>query len=268
MTEKTITCQSAKLFYRTIGKGSPVVLLHGFGEDGDIWTNQVGYLKDHYQLIVPDLPGSGRSDLIDDMSIEGMAGAVKEIILHELPASAEQVRVIGHSMGGYITLALAEQFPEFIHAIGLVHSSAYADDDAKKASRLKSIEFIKANGAYEFLKTAIPGLFGPVWTPGHEDAIEALIQKGKQLTPAALIKYYQAMIARPERTAVLSNFSGPVLFIMGEHDKAVPFEQSIRQTPLINLAYIYILRNSAHMGMWEESEKVNEALLYFLNAAT
>ena len=167
-------------------------------------------------------------------------------------------------MGGYITLALAEKYPQLLNAMGLVHSSAFADSEEKKAARLKSIEFIKANGAYEFLKTAIPGLFGDPWSAIHQQEINTLIEKGKHFSSEALVQYYYAMIARPERTAVLNNFSHPVLFIIGEHDKAVPFKQSMQQTPLSNLSYIFILRNSAHMGMWEEAEKVNTAMMAFL----
>jgi pimeloyl-ACP methyl ester carboxylesterase len=76
------------------------------------------------------------------------------------------------------------------------------------------------------------------------------------------------MIARPERTAVLKKFSHAILFVIGVHDKAVPFEQSMRQTPLVNLGYIHILRNSAHMGMWEEPDTMNAAMLAFLQRAT
>jgi pimeloyl-ACP methyl ester carboxylesterase len=257
-----------KIHYRIAGAGNPVVLLHGFGEDGDIWSHQVKFLQSFYQLIIPDLPGTGASELIDDMSIEGMAECIKEIIIRELTYPTEQVCVIGHSMGGYITLALAEKYPQLLNSFGLVHSSAFADSEEKKIARQKSIDFIQTNGAYDFLKTAIPGLFGDIWSPAHQTEITSLVHKRKNFTPTALVQYYRAMIARPERTAVFKNFSGPVLFIIGEHDKAVPFEQSMQQTPLLNLAYIHILRNSAHMGMWEETDKVNAAMLSFLQRAT
>jgi pimeloyl-ACP methyl ester carboxylesterase len=268
MQTKYFNYQSSKIFYRVAGTGKPVVLLHGFGEDGSIWDKQVDFLKDHCQLIIPDLPGSGNSELITDMSIEGMAELIKEIIFNELLSSDDQATVIGHSMGGYITLALAEKSPSLLNAFGLVHSSAFADDKAKKITRAKAIEFIEANGAFAFLKTAIPGLFSESWSADHNAEIDALVERSKLFTPAALIKYYQAMIARPERTVVLKNFPRAILFVIGVHDKAVPFEQSMRQTPLVNLGYIHILRNSAHMGMWEEPDTMNAAMLAFLQRAT
>ena len=272
MQSKTITYQSSQIFYRTIGKGRPVVLIHGFGEDGDIWKNQIEFLKDHFQLIIPDLPGSGKSALINNMSIEGMAEVVKEILHHELQKfplmqsgaeeqGAEGISLIGHSMGGYITLAFAEKYPHQLSSFALVHSSAFADNEEKKANRLKSIEFIKKHGAYEFLRSAIPELFTESWSTGNKTVVDDLVEKSRSFTDEAIIQYYQAMINRPDRTAVLKNFNKPILFIIGEHDKAVPFEQSMQQCYLPAIAHVHILRNSAHMGMFEETEKVNNALL-------
>lgn len=271
MQQKKITYNSANIFYRVYGKGKPVFLLHGFGEDGEIFNRQIDVLKDHYLLIIPDLPGSGQSELIEDMSMEGMAETIKAIIDFELPNflnQAKDVCIIGHSMGGYITLALAQKYPELLNAFGLFSSSAFADSEEKKAARLKSIEFVKNNGAYEFLKTSIPGLFGEQWSKEHQPEIDALVERSKQFTAEAIIKYYEAMIARPDRTAVFKTFTGPVLFIIGEHDKAVPFEQSMQQCYLPAQSHIHILRNSAHMGMWEETDKANTALLQFIQQAT
>jgi pimeloyl-ACP methyl ester carboxylesterase len=270
---KTFTYQSSNIFYRIAGTGKPVVLLHGFGEDGDIWANQVEFLsagsggKNHYQLIIPDLPGSGKSELIADMSIEGMAECIKEFLNIEVfkAAAVERVSLIGHSMGGYIALAFAEKYGALLNSFGLAHSSAYADAEEKKEARRKSIEFIKANGAYEFLKTAIPGLF---YQPENNKACDNLVAASKNFTVEALVAYYTAMINRPDRTEVLKTFTQPILFIMGQYDKAVPFDQSMEQSHLPNQAHIHILRNSAHMGMLEEADKTNAALLSFLQAAT
>ena len=268
MELRSITYQSSKIFYRITGKGKPVILIHGFGEDGDIWQKQIEFLKNHFLLIIPDLPGSGKSDLVKDANIEIYSEIINEIIKNEQPKflrqPAEGVCLIGHSMGGYITLSFAEKYPHLLSSFGLVHSSAFADSEEKKSARLKSIEFIKTNGAYEFLKTAIPGLFGEHWSKGHKKEINALVEKGKNFTPEALIQYYQAMIARHDKTEVLKNFLRPILFIIGVNDNAVPFAQSMKQSYLPDQSYIHILRSSAHMGMWEQTDKVNTALSEFL----
>jgi pimeloyl-ACP methyl ester carboxylesterase len=270
MKSKTFTYQSSKIFYRTVGAGKPVVLIHGFAEDGDVWRNQIEFLKQHFYLIIPDLPGSGQSAMINDMSIEGMAEVIKEIISLEIfqvsptGGDLEGAVLVGHSMGGYISLALAEKYPRLLSSIALVHSSAFADSEEKKANRLKSIEFVKKNGAYEFLKAVIFDLFSETWAAANPETIERQVEKSKNFTDEAIIAYYQAMVNRPDRTHVLKNFPKPILFIIGEQDKAVPFEQSMQQCYLPNLSYIHILRNSAHMGMLEEADKVNEALVQFI----
>ncbi|MBK7434166.1 MAG: alpha/beta hydrolase [Chitinophagaceae bacterium] len=159
------TYQSASIHYRVIGQGKPVLLIHGFGEDGSVWDHQVEFLKEHYRLIIPDLPGSGRSELIPDMSIEGMAEMIKNLMNHVaaeiLPTGGdlEGAVLLGHSMGGYIALALVEKYPGLFSKFGLIHSSAFADSEEKRSARAKSISFIEEHGAYEFLKTSIPGLF-------------------------------------------------------------------------------------------------------------
>ncbi len=111
-------------------------------------------------------------------------------------------------------------------------------------------------------------MFGEHWSKGNQQEIDSLVKKAKLFVPEAIIKYYRAMIDRPDRIDVLKNFTGPVLFIIDEHDKSITFEQSMKQSHLPNQSHIHILRNSAHMGMWEETNKVNIALLRFLQLAT
>ncbi|MBK6634030.1 MAG: alpha/beta hydrolase [Chitinophagaceae bacterium] len=261
MQLQSITYQSTQIFFRTAGKGKPIVLIHGFAEDGDIWKNQIEFLKDHFYLIIPDLPGSGRSSVISRqpaVGIEEYADVIKAVLDEE---KISQCSMAGHSMGGYIGLAFAEKYPEILSSLALVHSSAFADSEEKKANRLKSIEFVKKNGAYEFLKAAIVDLFTENWASENAAIVEAQVEKGKAFTDEAIVQYYRAMIARPDRTHVLKNFPKPILFIIGEHDKAVPFEQSMQQCYLPVQSHIHILRNSAHMGMLEEAGKVNNALL-------
>src|SRR6187549_1460155 len=98
--KKSIKYQNKNIYYSISGNGRPAVLVHGFGENGNVFKNQVEYLKDKFQLIVPDLPGSGESEMIDDMTMEGMAEVVHAIIHEE---NINRCPVIGHSMGGYIT---------------------------------------------------------------------------------------------------------------------------------------------------------------------
>ena len=259
--EKTILYQHKKIFYRNIGSGDPVMLVHGFGEDGNIWEKQVDHLKNKYHVIVPDLPGSGQSEIIEDMSMEGMAEVLHTIIHEE---TIDKCTVIGHSMGGYITLALVENYWNHINAFGLFHSSAFPDTEEKKQTRKKGIEFAIQHGAFEFLKTATPNLFSPHSKSAIPGAIENLIASLASFSTDALVSYYEAMMKRPDRTHILKNTKNPVLFIAGEHDNAIPLNDVLKQCHLPEKSYFHVFKNSGHMGMIEETQNTNRILEDFL----
>lgn len=260
--EKTILYQGQKIFYQTTGSGRPVMLVHGFGEDGNIWKNQAGFLKEKFQVIIPDLPGSGKSETIQDMSIEGMAEVLHSVIHEEY---IDKCIVIGHSMGGYITLALAEKYWNHVHTFGLVHSTAFADNNEKKAIRKKGIEFIHQHGAFEFLKTTTPNLFSANSRSAIPHSINEFITTLKDFSANSLIAYYHAMMNRPDRTFVLKNAINTVLFIAGEQDNAVPLADSLEQSYLPESCQFHILKKSGHMGMLEETEELNRILESFLS---
>lgn len=260
--------QTKKIFYRIEGEGKPVFLLHGFAEDGNIWNRQIEALKENNLLIVPDLPGSGNSEMLDsECNLKDYADVVKAIADEVVFKNdlSKQICLMGHSMGGYITLAFAEKYPELLNSLGLFHSSAFADTEEKKLTRKKAIDFIKKNGTESFLKSSIPNLFAEETKKQNPELIEQLFELAKNISAEALIQYYEAMILRPDRTSVLRTFQKPVLFIIGKYDNSVPLQSSLEQCYLPAVSVVHILQNSAHMGMWEEPELSNFFLQDFLN---
>ncbi|MBM3415480.1 MAG: alpha/beta hydrolase [Bacteroidetes bacterium] len=276
---KELLYQNKKIFYLTYGSGKPVMLIHGFGEDGEVWGPlqsspgrgglanaqpplfQNSSLITRFKFIIPDLPGSGKSEIIDDLSMEGLAEVIHTIIHEE---NIDACQVIGHSMGGYITLALVEKYWNHVSAFGLFHSTAYADSEEKKTTRRKGIEFIQQHGAFEFLKTVIPNLFSPRSKEDIPGTIHEFIRQQHNFSKEALVSYYEAMMQRPDRTEQLQKAAVPVLFIMGKYDAAVPLADGLKQCHLPEKSYIHILQHSGHMGMLEEPERSNRILEEFL----
>ncbi|MEO7393473.1 MAG: alpha/beta hydrolase [Chitinophagaceae bacterium] len=261
-----IPFKNSTIFYRVCGEGKTVVLIHGFGEDGNIWNDIIKSLKNNFRVIVPDIPGSGRSTILknenSETSIDDYAEAIINILKNE---SVSDCTVIGHSMGGYITLAIAEKYPETLHAFGLFHSTAFADNEERKQTRLKSTEFIKSHDAISFLTTSLPGLFADKFKQEHNDVIEKLIDASRSFSSETLIQYQKAMISRPDRTAVLQKTKLQVLFIIGEKDQVIPLQQSLAQCHFPSIASVHILPNAAHMGMLEESKLCTDIIISFLN---
>jgi pimeloyl-ACP methyl ester carboxylesterase len=266
-TENNILLNDKPVYYRIEGKGQPVVLVHGFSEDGTVWENQVAYLKDKYQVIIPDLPGSGQSSPFDyaqgdaDWSMEYFGECIRQILDKE---NISTVSMIGHSMGGYITLAFADAYPDRLRSFGLFHSTAFADSEEKKTARRRGIEFIQQNGAVKFLEQSIPNLFSEETKKHQSGLVQKLLARFTNFIGQSLVNYYHAMMARPDRTHVLKNFPRPVLFIMGKHDTAVPYEQILQQCYMPGLSYIHTLEHSGHMGMWEEPALSNVFIGEFL----
>jgi pimeloyl-ACP methyl ester carboxylesterase len=264
--DKTVLFRSSNVFYRTEGEGYPVVFVHGFAEDGSIWDNQAAFLSSAYRLIVPDLPGSGKSEGIDGKATEfaGMedyADAIKAILDQE---KVQSCVMFGHSMGGYIMLAFAEKYPEMTRAFGLIHSTAYADSADKINTRRKGIAFVKKHGAADFIKQSMPGLFTDSYKGRFPEKIRELIERYDNFQAHSLVSYCEGMIQRPDRTSVLRSFTGPVLFIIGEKDNAVPLEHSLQQSHIPWISFIHVIENAAHMGMLEATAEVNDRLLSFL----
>ncbi|MGZ5220024.1 MAG: alpha/beta fold hydrolase [Chitinophagaceae bacterium] len=259
---KEIEIAGEKIVYGLYGNGKPVMLVHGFAETNSVWKSQVAFLKDSYHLIVPDLPGSGQSGMIADMSMEGLAEILKQILDRE---NITAVSMIGHSMGGYITLAFAKKYPGYLNAIGLFHSSAYADNEEKKATRKKGIEFIRQHGAFDFLENTVPNLFSPVSKEKNPVLIDEFMRSLGNFSAPALVSYYEAMMQRPDHTSLLKTTPLPVLFVLGEHDNAIPIQDGLKLSHLPEKSYIHILHQSGHMGMLEEENKSNELIKKFLS---
>ena len=273
--QKFIQYEEKKIAYRLMGSGKPLLLVHGFGEDSQIWNQQIAFLEDHCQLIVPDLPGSGKSEMITEgqknrtveepISLLDYADVLDAILAEE---NVTNCIMLGHSMGGYISLAFAEKYAEKLSKFGLVHSSAIADSTEKKTSRIKGIELMENYGAAPFLKNTIPNLFSIKYKTEHPEMVTSLIESSQQFSTPACQQYYRAMMNRPDRTAVLKGNPKPILFVIGTEDVAAPLTDLLPQISLPLDPHVHILEGVGHMGMWEATAQVNQFILDFINLSS
>ncbi len=261
--QKKFLYQQKEIFYRVEGKGKSVVLIHGFGEDSSIFDYQINFLKEHCLLIIPDLPGSGHSEMLEkENQISDYADCIKALIEHENISSCI---MLGHSMGGYISLAFAEKYSNLLRGFGLIHSSAFADNEEKKNNRRKGIQLMEEYGAYSFLKNTIPNLFSSHSKEALPQKIASLIEASKHFSTKACQQYYAAMMNRPDRTNVLTGNQLPVLFVIGKEDVAAPLNDLKQQIDLPECSYIHILDEVGHMSMLEAPDELNKFLLDFIS---
>jgi pimeloyl-ACP methyl ester carboxylesterase len=260
--QKKLLYRGEELVYEIRGTGLPVMLVHGFTEDRRIWDPLLNGIENKYKWLLPDLPGSGESAFNKSFSqLKNFAGVLHAILENE---NIRELVLIGHSMGGYISLAFAEKYPGKIRALGLFHSSSYPDSAEKKESREKNIRFIQKHDPALFVEQAIPGLFSESFKSEHPDEIRKLTDRYANFSRESLVLYLDAMKNRSATTGILKSITKPVLFIMGEEDKAVPIKDALEQCHLPRISYIHILTHTAHMGMIENTSLCNSFIDRFL----
>lgn len=249
-------------YAKDTGGNKPVlVLIHGFPEDSGLWRRVTPLLQDDFRVLCPDLPGAGKSHYDGDkLSMEDMAQMLVAL-LGEKEVTGKVV-VAGHSMGGYASLALAALFPERIAGLSLVHSSCKADDEEKKKTREKTIRLLQKGGKEVFVKEMVPGLFSEKSRQEQPGLIQEQIAGALKMPAASMIRFYEAMIQRPDRCQVLEKGGFPVQFILGKEDSLIPVRSSMAQARLAAINFVEVL-NCGHMGMLEAPQKVAEALRDF-----
>jgi len=258
-----IKFRDATLRFSDEGQGNAIVLLHGYLESIEIWNGFSGELAKKYRVISIDLPGHGKSGVfskIDTMAV--MADSVEHILLE---LGIGRAVIVGHSMGGYATLAFAEIFPEMITGFCLFHSHAMADTEEKKQNRDREIELVKAGKKMQIINTNIPKAFADDNLDTFADEVERARQIAIATPDEGIIMALIGMKSRPDRTSVLKQSSVPILFIAGRKDNYVPFELAEQHFNLSPKQDILILENSGHMGFIEEKDEALEGMMFFLD---
>jgi pimeloyl-ACP methyl ester carboxylesterase len=258
-----------QLAYFDEGKGKQTILLiHGFGEDHQIWENQIEFLSKHYRIIVPNLPGVHCKPLALHHSQAPNIRMYVEV-LHELMhhLNIEQYFIVGHSMGGYIGLSFADYYVNHVQGLLLFHSTTYEDNEAKKTSRMKVAEFIQEWGVSKYLETATPNLFGDAFKKTNPAAIQNVIDSGLSISPEAMIQFVFAMRNRKAMTHLLHQNTIPIWMIAGEADLAVTIQDSLEQIKLLPSSNSLVLKEAGHMGMLEATEQVNQFIHQCIQSA-
>ncbi len=260
--KKIHTSKFPTLSYRKLGQGPAIVLIHGFPESGELWSNIWPDLSKKYTVIIPDLPRSGGSTFTGEgVSIEDMAESINDILID---CGINIAIIAGHSMGGYTALAFAEMYADKVKGLSLIHSFAGADSEEKKEARRKSIALMqKPKGKETFIRQMIPNLFAETFIHQHPEVVETQIESGLQLEVKAMVSFYNAMINRPERVKVLIDATFPVQFVIGKEDTAVPIDVSAQQSTLSNRTFVEIYSDCGHMSMLEQPEKLTRDLEEF-----
>ncbi len=256
MMEK-ITFDGIRLAYLRRGKGTPLMLVHGYPLDHTIWDEIVPLLEDEFDLILPDLRGFGESRMAETpYTLTDMAGDLLALLNH---LGIEQTCLAGHSMGGYIALAFACAWPGRLRGLGLVASQARADTPEHRQARYEAASAILKNGVGQVAEEMSCKL-----TP--DERIQARVRKLIEAqSPAGLAGALRAMAERQDATPFLPSFHFPAVIVHGEADVLVPVERAREVKAALPQAYLVEVTGAGHMPMLEAPEITAKALKALLS---
>jgi len=235
------------------------VLLHGYCEGTWVWKDLIPGLEKHSSILAFDLPGFGESaGMPIPLSIEEIGKSIWRVC-EDL--GFDKPVLVGHSLGGYVALAMASLHPEKPAGLSLFHSTIFADTPEKKLNRDKVIRAVNEYGATPFLKTFSPGLFA------NPDGGEAqwFSKKVAETPGSSIAAYAELMKQRPDRANDWQKLAFPLLVVAGRKDNIIDVPSSEKAIALNPRAQLEILEKSAHMGMLEEPEKSIAILIEFLS---
>lgn len=208
------------IFYTNQGEGGAVVLLHGFLETSSMWKHLIPEIESQHNIIAIDLLGHGQTGCLGYIhTMELMAEAVAFVLDY---LKVEKFFVIGHSMGGYVALALAESFPQRIKGLCLLNSTPFADSPERQSNRDRAIKAVKYN-PQSFITMAIANLFGPEKVSQFAEEIELIKLEAMSLSLQGIIAALEGMKIRKDRSHVLEQLDAHKMVFLGRNDPVLEY---------------------------------------------
>ncbi|MUV05475.1 alpha/beta fold hydrolase [Flavobacterium rakeshii] len=258
---KHIHYKNSTVSYTDTGDGPALVLLHGFLENSNMWKHYITEFSKHYRVITVDLLGHGQTDCIGYIhTMEDMADAVYAV-LEDLGIT--EAVFTGHSMGGYVALAIAELYPDAVKGIVLQNSTSKADSEERKLNRDRAINAVKQSYA-NFVRLAIANLFSEENRERLTAEIESVRNEALKTPVQGIVAALEGMKIRKDREVLLHTTDIPVLLILGKKDPVMNYQDSLSQLDDTNVKLITY--PDGHMAHIENRETLTADLLQFYKA--
>jgi len=254
-----LTHKGAHIFYTDQGKGPALVLLHGFLENSSMWEPFVPNLRLSNRVIAVDLPGHGKSDNIADVhTVEIMAETVIAV-LDSL--NINKARFAGHSMGGYVTLAIAEKYAAKVEGVLLLNSTAGADHPERKKNRDRAIALAERNMP-GFINTSIPQLFGSTCRETNQKSVVYAKKMGDTTSPQGVIAALKGMKIRPDRNTTALQLTVPKHMAIGKEDPLLDAQLLLKEAK--KNGFECTLLEGGHMSHLEDKTGVSSVFQHFV----
>ena len=249
---KELKYNGGKIAYNIEGEGYPIVLLHGYLESLNAWEEFGKELAVDNQIISIDLPGHGSTSLFGSShSMNFMADCVHAVLENE---KIERCIMVGHSMGGYVTMEFLHKYPERLSGLSLFHSTPFADSEEKRKVRDRLIEAIEAGKFVSLAKEHVEKTFAKENLSKFVTEIGYLKIIAINTPPEGAIAALKGMKNRDDLSNLLEQTDKPVLWILGSKDNFID-PQIYKKLKLTDNVTVKILNNSGHQGYIEEKHE-------------
>lgn len=223
---KTTVYKNTKIAYTDQGKGTAIVLLHGFLENQSMWNTFVPEFSKKNRVITIDLLGHGQTECLGYVhSMEDQADMVHGV-LHEL--KIRKAVLVGHSMGGYVALAFAELYPDAMKGLVLLNSTSRADSDERKINRDRAIVAVKQNYT-AFVRMSIANLFSEDNRERLSGEIEKVKLEALKTPLQGIVAALEGMKIRKDREVILHFAPYPIQLILGKKDGVLIYNDNLDQ---------------------------------------
>lgn len=251
--------KNSSIYYTEFGKGSAIVLLHGFLETSNMWMDFIPELSKNNRVVCIDLLGHGQTDCIGYVhTMEDMADAVLQVLNH---LKIETAKFIGHSMGGYVALALAEKQPQLINSLCLMNSTFESDTKERKLIRTRAIKIAHTN--YENLvRMSFSNLFAPKSKTKFKQDYDRALQIALKIPLQGYIAAQEGMKLRPSYLEIFKNIKGKKLILTGNKDSLINSENI--KALIKNTSIVLRELSEGHMSYIENKSELSYFLLHFV----
>ena len=258
---KTLHFKNTTISYTDQGKGTAVVLLHGFLENKRMWDAFIPEWSKKFRIITIDLLGHGETECMGYVhSMENNADVVHEV-LSDL--RLRKAILVGHSMGGYVALAFAELYPDVVKGLVLLNSTSRADSDERKTNRDRAIKAVKQS-FQNFISLSISNLFSEENREPLSDAIENVKKEALKTPLQGIVASLEGMKIRMDREVLLHLTPYPKLLVLGKKDPVLNYEETKEQIEDTQVQLLCF--PDGHMSHIENQEAVQSALLQFFKS--
>ncbi|QIE59608.1 alpha/beta hydrolase [Rasiella rasia] len=246
---------NSPIYYTDQGSGPAIIFLHGFLESSTMWKEIIPHFTTSNRVITLDFPGHGKTPTIKEThSMEFFAAIVAELVAH---LKIKQITVVGHSMGGYVSMAMTTLIPQQIRTLVLLASSPDSDSEARKQNRERALELVP-NAKDAFVSMAISNLFNEHSRKQFSKEISEVKEEALALSVEGITAAIRGMKNRKNRTSMLKDFNNPKYMICGTNDSILPISSCETIAEATNTVLLKV--TGSHMIHIEKRDEIVKLL--------